>query len=104
MTLIDVTRRLQPWRADSAPTDLLRLVLCAIIFTHGAYRFAEGSIPVLGTILGRIGFPAGELLAYLVNLAETGGTVLLALRLGALLITGFVVVAWDHQRRRRLQP
>jgi putative oxidoreductase len=39
--------------------DALRLVLCAILFTHGAYRFYEGSVPVLGEILGKIGFPAG---------------------------------------------
>jgi putative oxidoreductase len=61
--------------------DVLRLVLCAILFTHGAYRFYEGSVPVLGEILGKIGFPAGVFLAYCVNIAETVGTVLLAARL-----------------------
>jgi putative oxidoreductase len=61
--------------------DILRLVLCAILFTHGAYRFYEGSVPVLGEILGKIGFPAGVPLAYCVNIAETVGTVLLAMRL-----------------------
>jgi putative oxidoreductase len=69
-------------RRESAPIDVLRLVLCAIIFTHGSHRLMEGSIPILGQILGQIGFPAGLVLAHLVNLAETGGTVLLALRMG----------------------
>ncbi len=66
---------------DSAGTDLLRLVLCALIFTHGAYRFYEGSTPILGEILEKKGFPIGVVLAYAVNLTETVGTVLLALRL-----------------------
>ncbi|RFP14745.1 MULTISPECIES: DoxX family protein [unclassified Duganella] len=65
----------------SAGTDLLRLVLCAILFTHGAYRFYEGSSPILGQILEEEGFPAGSgtLLAYAVNLVETLGSALLAL-------------------------
>ena len=66
---------------DSAGTDLLRLVLCGLIFTHGAYRFYEGSTPILGEILAERGFPIGVILAYCVNLAETVGSVLLALRL-----------------------
>ncbi len=66
---------------DSVGTDLLRLVLCGLIFTHGAYRFYEGSTPILGEILSERGFPVGVALAYCVNLAETTGTVLLALRL-----------------------
>lgn len=65
----------------TAGPDLLRLVLCALIFTHGAYRFYEGSTPILGDILTSQGFPAGVFLAYAVNVAETAGTVLLALRL-----------------------
>jgi putative oxidoreductase len=55
-------------------------VLCAILFTHGAYRFYEGSVPVMGEILGKIGFPVGVFLAYCVNIAETAGTALLAAR------------------------
>lgn len=66
---------------DSAGTDVLRLVLCAIIFTHGAYRFYEGSTPIMGELLEEAGFPIGTALAYCVNIAETAGSVLLALRL-----------------------
>ena len=61
--------------------DLLRLVLCAILFTHGAYRLYEGSTPVLGEILGQEGFPFGTVLAYLVDIAETAGSIAVALRL-----------------------
>ena len=66
---------------ERAGTDALRLVLCALVFTHGSYRFYEGSLPILGEILEVKGFPFGVLLAYLVNIAETAGAVLLALRI-----------------------
>lgn len=72
---------------ESAETDVLRLVVCAILFTHGAHRLYEGSAPGLGSILKDSGFPAGVVLAYLVCLAETGGTVLLAMRLLVLPVT-----------------
>ena len=65
----------------SAGPDLLRIVLCLLIFTHGAYRFYEGSTPILGQILAEEGFPFGTFLAYAVNVAETGGAFLLAFRL-----------------------
>jgi putative oxidoreductase len=65
----------------TAAIDVLRLVLCAIVFTHGAYRFYEGTSPILGQILESHGFPFGTFLAYSVNTVETVGGVLLALRL-----------------------
>lgn len=120
--------------------DVLRLVLCSLVFTHGAYRFYDGSLPILGKLLEESGFPAGAgyFLAWCVNLAETGGAVLLAggvlvwplslvftliyftgimifhrhsgffvvgpgsggWEYSALLITGFVVVAWDNRSNR----
>lgn len=61
--------------------DVLRLVLCAILFTHGAYRLYEGSTPILGEILEEKGFPFGVFLGYSVNTVETVGSLLLALRL-----------------------
>lgn len=61
--------------------DALRLVLCGLLFTHGAYRYLDGTLPELGRILTSRGFPHGLLLANMVNLAETCGTILLALRL-----------------------
>lgn len=61
--------------------DVLRIVLCALLFAHGAYRLYDGKAPVLGDILAEQGMPAAHVMAYLVCLAETGGTLLLALRL-----------------------
>lgn len=66
---------------ETVGTDVLRLVLCAILFTHGFYRLSHGEAPGLGAILRDEGVPAANLVAYLVCLAETGGTLLLALRL-----------------------
>lgn len=65
---------------DSAGADVLRIVLCMIIFTHGAYRFYEGTTPIMGTILADKGFPFGTFLAYSVNVVETAGALMLALR------------------------
>jgi len=62
-------------------TDVMRLAVCAILFTHGSYRLFHGEAPGLGEILKEEGVPAGRVLAYLICLAETGGTTLLALRL-----------------------
>jgi putative oxidoreductase len=70
------------WRTERAGNDAIRLALCAILFTHGFYRWYEGSVPQLGAILSSVGFPQGVLLAYLVNAAEVAGTLLLALRIG----------------------
>ncbi len=65
----------------TAGTDLLRLAICAILFTHGAYRLATGEYVGLGHLLHEDGFPDGVLLPILVCLAETAGTLLVALRL-----------------------
>lgn len=80
---------------ETLGVDVLRLTLCALLFTHGAYRFYDGTIPKLGEILSANGLPAGITLANLVNLAETGGTLLLAARLMVLpisLILSFIYV------------
>ena len=75
---------------DTLALDLLRLVLCAILFTHGAYRFYDGTVPVLGDILQEHGLPWATVLAYLVDLAEVGGTILLALRLFVVPVSGIL--------------
>lgn len=89
---------------QTAGYDVLRLALCLLLGVHGWYRFYEGSLPVLGHILESRGFPQGLVLAWLVNLAETGGTLLLALRilaapiaviLSAIYATGIVLFHWD---------
>ncbi|MCV2359586.1 MULTISPECIES: DoxX family protein [Roseateles] len=63
--------------------DLLRLVLCAIVFVHGIYRYDEGSLPIMGKLLELSGFPKGSgyFLACVVNLVETFGALFLALRI-----------------------
>jgi putative oxidoreductase len=72
---------------ETAGADVLRLAVCAILFTHGAYRLLTGEAPGLGSILKDEGIPAGMVLGYLVCLAETGGTMLVALRLLVLPVT-----------------
>lgn len=77
---------------ETAGPDLLRLVLCSILFAHGFHRLYVGDAPVLGDILAERGMPVAHTTAYLICLAETAGTLLLALRLlvwpiSAILIT-----------------
>ncbi|MES2347394.1 DoxX family protein [Duganella sp. Dugasp56] len=80
----------------TAGTDLLRLVLCALIFTHGAYRFYEGSSPILGQILEDQGFPGGSgtILAYAVNVTETLGALLLAMKLFTLPVCAALTIIY----------
>lgn len=66
---------------NSAGTDLLRLVLCAIISVHGWYRLYEGTLPEMGALLSDFGFPFGLAFAYAMNAMEMFGTILLALRI-----------------------
>jgi putative oxidoreductase len=68
-------------------TDVLRVVVCAILFTHGSYRLYHGEQHGLGDLLKEEGVPAGLLVAYLICIAETVGTTLLALRLLVLPVT-----------------
>lgn len=85
--------------------DVLRFVLCAIVFTHGIYRYHEGSVPVLGRLLEESGFPRGSgyALACAVNLTETIGAALLAmgimvwplcLAFSVIYFTGIVIFHW----------
>lgn len=72
---------LRKFNRNSIAIDFLRFVICTILFTHGSFRYFEGSLPKLGEILSSHGLPFGYGLAILVNLAETGGTLLLAARI-----------------------
>ena len=67
--------------------DILRLVVCAILFTHGGYRIYSGEAPGLGEVLRDESVPAPLLIAWLICIAETAGTALLALRIMVLPIT-----------------
>ena len=72
---------------ETLGADILRLAVCAILFAHGFYRLWDGKVAALGDILKEEGLPAGVALAYLVCLAETAGTLLLAMRMFVLPIT-----------------
>jgi len=67
--------------------DILRLAVCAILFTHGSYRILSGEAPGLGGVLREEGVPTPLLFGWLVCIAETLGTTLLALRILVLPIT-----------------
>jgi putative oxidoreductase len=65
---------------QTAGIDLLRLILSAMIFTHGFDRLWSAS-PVLGQYLSSLGFPMGALLAQMISSFEVVGALLLAARL-----------------------
>lgn len=71
----------------TAGSDTLRIVVCAILFTHGFYRLYHGEAVGLAGVLRDEGVPASLLFAYLICLAETVGTALLAMRLLVLPLT-----------------
>jgi putative oxidoreductase len=84
--------------------DLVKLAVCAIILTHGMHRYLYGELGPLGDALAHFGFPFPRLEAQLVNLAETGGVLLIALgvlvrTMCAILIfifaTGVVLIHWQ---------
>ena len=82
--------------------DVLRLVLCACVFMHGAHRLLTGHSNVLGNIMTEKGFPFGLQIIIGVNLVETIGAVLIALRvmvfpISLLLICFYLVgIVWFH--------
>jgi putative oxidoreductase len=91
-------------RPGHAAIDLLKLAVCAIILTHGVHRYLYGEIAGLGAALASFGFPFPQVLAHLVNLAETAGVLLLAMgilvrTMCAILIlifaTGIALIHWQ---------
>jgi len=90
-------------RPGHLAVDLVKLVVCAIVFTHGIHRYLYGEIGPLGRALASFGFPFPLVEAHLVNLAETGGVLLIALgvlvpAMCAVLIvifaTGIALIHW----------
>jgi putative oxidoreductase len=65
---------------DTLGPDVLRLVICAVLFTHGSWRLYHGEARGLGELLIEEHVPLGMLVAYLICIAETLGTFLMALR------------------------
>ena len=95
---------LQVIRSGHLPIDLLKLAVCAIIFTHGVHRYLYGEIAPLGNVLAQLGFPFAQTQAQLINLAETGGVLLIALGLFVrtmcavlilVFVTGIVLFHWQ---------
>jgi putative oxidoreductase len=72
---------------DTLGPDMVRLTVCGILFTHGIYRLYMGEAWGLGDVLQEEGVPLAHLCGLLVTLAESGGTVLLALRILAVPIS-----------------
>jgi len=99
-----MTPRIQVIRPGHVALDLVKLAVCAIVLTHGVHRYLYGEIPGLGAALAGFGFPFPLVQAHLVNLAETGGVLLIALGIlvrpmCAILIlifaTGVVLIHWQ---------
>ena len=84
---------------------LIRLVLCAVMFIHGAARIANGTVDDFGGFLSSQGFPLGFFLAWRITLFELVGSVLLAagfyawiiaLIFAAELAIGIALVHWKE--------
>lgn len=66
--------------SDNKSTALIfiRIVLCVLMFVHGAARIANGTVDDFGGFLTARGFPLGFFLAWGITLFELIGSVLLA--------------------------
>ena len=66
--------------ADNKTTALvfIRIVLAAVMFTHGATRISVGTVGGFGEFLGSQGIPLGFYVAWGITLFELVGSVLLA--------------------------
>ncbi|MGD9562618.1 MAG: DoxX family protein [Pyrinomonadaceae bacterium] len=93
--------------SDNRSTALLaiRLMLCVIMFIHGAARIANGTVDDFGGFLTSQGFPLGFFLAWGVTIFELVGSVLLAagfyawiiaLAFAAELALGMALVHWKE--------
>jgi putative oxidoreductase len=71
---------------------IIRLVLAAVMFIHGASRLASGTVGGFGEYLGSQGFPLGFYLAWGITLFELRGSVLFAAGFYAWLIALIFVV------------
>lgn len=82
---------------------LLRVVLGALMFVHGAARISNGTVDDFGSFLGSQGLPLGFYVAWAITLFELIGSVLLAVGfythiIAALfileLLTGVFLIHW----------
>lgn len=93
--------------ADSKTTALtvIRIVLAAVMFSHGAARISSGTVGGFGEFLGSQGIPLGFYVAWAITLFELIGSVLLAAGLYAWIIAlifalelaiGIAMVHWKE--------
>ena len=89
----------------TAALVFVRLVLCVIMFIHGAARIANGTVGGFGGFLGSQGLPLGFFIAWGITLFELVGSVLLAagfyawiiaLLFAAELAVGIALVHWKE--------
>ena len=66
--------------SDNKSTALvmIRIVLAALMFVHGAARISNGTVDDFGGFLGSQGIPLGFFVAWAITLFEIIGSVLLA--------------------------
>ena len=60
---------------------MIRVVLAALMFVHGAARISNGTVDDFGGFLGSQGIPLGFFIAWAITLYEIIGSVLLAVGL-----------------------
>lgn len=65
---------------------LIRIVLSAVLFIHGAARISYGTVDDFGGFLETQGFPLGFYIAWAITIFELVGSVLLAFGLYAWII------------------
>lgn len=57
---------------------VIRVLLAAVMFIHGAARISNGTVGAFGEFLGSQGFPLGFYLAWAITIFELIGSVLFA--------------------------
>ncbi|MBX3289546.1 MAG: DoxX family protein [Acidobacteria bacterium] len=90
---------------DQAALTVIRVLLAAVMFIHGAARISNGTVGGFGEYLGSQGFPLGFYIAWAITLFELVGSVMLAVGFYAWivalvfalqLIVGVYMVHWKE--------
>ncbi|MBA2378382.1 MAG: DoxX family protein [Blastocatellia bacterium] len=90
---------------DRTAIIVVRVVLAATMFIHGAARISAGTVGGFGGYLGAQGFPLGFYLAWAITLSELIGGVLMAvgfyswiiaLIFAAKLLVGIYLIHWSE--------
>ncbi len=90
---------------DRTAVIIVRVVLAATMFIHGAARISAGTVGGFGGYLGAQGFPLGFYLAWAITLSELIGGVLMAVGFyswiiaivfAAKLLVGIYLIHWSE--------